>query len=81
MNLDRPPRTPERQVVCGVDLRGVYRNREDGELYRVVTIAEHPTVCVENVKTGERGHYVIQSPLFRDRFQELVPVEPTRRNP
>lgn len=36
------------------------------EKFRVVGIADEPTVTVENIETGEREHHVISSPNFSE---------------
>lgn len=58
--------------ICGIDLYGVYRRGND--LFRVLTIADRPTMTLKNVETGETIGGVIGAAIFDD-FVELVPKQ------
>jgi hypothetical protein len=64
--------------ICGISLGGIYRRKQDGAIFKVVTIAEHPTMTLERIDAdgseiagAERVGGVIGAPIFAD-FVELV---------
>ena len=61
----------------GVGLRDLFRT-EDGTVYEVVAIATEPTVLLREVGWPERSpeSYVIRSPLFQQRFEQLTTARP-----
>lgn len=52
-----------------VDLQQIWQRGND--VYRVVAIADSPTVTLENIATGAQENHVIVSPLFGG-FDKLV---------
>ncbi len=79
MRFGESPRGTNR--IAGVGLNDVFRSK-DGRLWKVVGIAETPTVTIEHVATfdflpienRERHHLVIGSGHFKE-FEQLVPKE------
>ena len=58
--------------ICGIDLYGIYRRGND--LFRVLTIADAPTMTLVNIETGEKVGGVIGAPIFDD-FVEVIPKQ------
>lgn len=58
-----------RELICGVELGGYYE--KDGQIWKVVSIAQQPTMTLENIETKERVGGVIGAPIFTD-FVELI---------
>lgn len=56
-----------------VDLHDYWER--DGRVYKVVGIADSPTVEIRDVLTGKVENYVIESPLFAE-FKRLRPESP-----
>lgn len=50
----------------------------NGEIFRVLAIADEPTVDVENLATGERNHYVITCPDFA-KFRKIDEAREKRK--
>ena len=61
----------DRKVICGIELGGFYEDGM-GQVWEVAVICEHPTMSLENVKTGQRVGGAIGAPIF-DGFVKLVP--------
>lgn len=69
--------------VAGVRMDGVYRKKEDGSLWVVHTVCEHPTMTLRKieprpglVQPSQTVGGAIGAPIFDD-FVELVPADET----